>query len=72
MQGQLAAQYGIAVALKRRPEEKNGEQTWMETYLDAPQDFIAVLDAAAGAAGLSELTSGPRHSEIFVDLPSCA
>ncbi len=72
MQAQLAAQHAVAVALKRRPEEKNGEQTWMETYLAAPQDFSATLDAAAAAAGLAELTSGPRHSEIFVDLPSCA
>ena len=71
MQAGLQAQYALRVDLKRRPEEKNNEQTWMEIYLGAPSDFIATLDAAAAAAGLAELT-GARHSEIFVDLPPCA
>lgn len=72
MQAQLAAQHGIAVDLKRRPEEKNGEQTWMEIYLATSQDFMPILDAAAAASGLAEFTSGERHTEIFVDLPPCA
>lgn len=72
MQAGLSAQHGIAADLKRRPEEKNNEQTWMETYLGVSEAFTATLDAAVAAAGLTELTSGPRHAEIFVDLPPCA
>lgn len=72
MQSALLSTHGVSASLKRRPEEKNGEQTWMETYLAAPEDFLPTLDAAAVQAGLASLTSGPRHTEIFVDLPPCA
>jgi hypothetical protein len=72
MQAALSAQHKVPADLKRRPEEKNNEQTWMETYFGVPQDFAATLDAAVVVAGLAELTTGPRHAEIFVDLPPCA
>jgi hypothetical protein len=72
MQAGLAARHGVKVGLKRRPEEKSGEQTWMETYYATPQGFTAELDAAAAEAELAQHTSGPRHTEVFVDLPPCA
>ncbi|MGZ3181086.1 MAG: DUF4936 family protein [Telluria sp.] len=55
--------------LKRRPDEKDGVQTWMEVYPAIPAGFAQRLDAAAAAAGLLDLLDGPRHTEIFTDLP---
>ena len=71
MQAELAQRHAVQVALKRRPQEKDGEQTWMEIYLAAPEGFMHSLDAAAAAAGLAQ-QAGPRHTEVFVDLPPCA
>jgi hypothetical protein len=34
MQERLATQQGVRGQLKRRPEEKDGLQTWMEIYPD--------------------------------------
>ena len=50
MQSALLSTHGVSSSLKRRPEEKNGEQTWMETYHAAPEDFLVTLDAAASSA----------------------
>jgi hypothetical protein len=67
MQAALARE-GIAVQLKRRPESKDGMQTWMEVYPDVDQGFQARLDDAAAQAGLTGLIDGPRRAEIFIDL----
>jgi len=71
MQRSLAAESGVHTALKRRPEEKDGLQTWMEVYLGVPEGFENVLDAAVTREGFAGLIDGPRHTEHFVDIP-CA
>ena len=63
---------GTPGRLKRRPETRDGLQTWMEVYQDVPEDFPAVLEAAAAGAGLSDLIEGPRRAEVFMELPACA
>jgi hypothetical protein len=72
MQAGLARQYGVAGQLRRRPEAKDGMQTWMEIYLAADAQFGALLDDAARGAGLAALTEGERRAEIFTDLTPCA
>jgi hypothetical protein len=67
----MQAELGSGMVL-RRPEEKDGLQTWMEVYADAEADFCARLDAAVRATGLMQYIEGPRHLETFVELPSCA
>jgi hypothetical protein len=68
MQAALARE-GFAVQLKRRPESKDGMQTWMEVYPGVDRAFEARVDDAAAQAGLSGLIDGPRRAEVFVDLP---
>jgi hypothetical protein len=72
MQAALAPGLGVAPQLKRRPQAQDGVQTWMEVYPGATAAFPAQLDAAAAHAGLARWTAGPRHVEIFEDLPPCA
>lgn len=72
MQGKLAASSGVSPQLKRRPEARDGLQTWMEIYPVVGEGFAGQLDAAAEAAGLLALTAGARHVEAFTDLPPCA
>lgn len=69
MQAELAQRFGVRPALKRRPEEKEGLQTWMEMYPDVPESFMPALQQAALAAALP--IEGERHLEIFVELPEC-
>jgi len=71
MQAQLAAAHGVAPQLKRRPLAQDGVQTWMEVYpAVAGGAFLAALEAAAAA--LAPRIAGPRHIEVFEDLPPCA
>lgn len=73
LQSRLAAAHGVAGQLKRRPQAPDGIQTWMEVYpAVAGEGFLAVLDATVAEAGLAGWISGPRHSEVFEDLPPCA
>jgi hypothetical protein len=72
MQTALADKYGIVGALKRRPEEKEGRQTWMEVYEGVPEDFEASLKQAVTDADLPALIDGARHTEYFMDVSSCA
>lgn len=72
MQAGLAPHCGGAPGLKRRPEASAGLHTWMEVYPAVDADFTVTLDAAARHAGLAALAAGPRHSEVFMDLSSCA
>ncbi len=67
----MQARLGVASQLKRRPQAKEGLQTWMEVYPAASDDFLAALNTAVEQAGLLKLTAGPRHTEIFTDLMSC-
>lgn len=71
MQYGLAASHGVAGMLKRRPETRDGLQTWMEVYPAVPAGFVAVLDDAVAQAGLAALAEGPRHTEVFTDLEPC-
>lgn len=72
MQADLHAGQGVAGQLKRRPEAKDGLQTWMEIYPATTDGFDAALVAAVRDASLAELIAGNRHTEIFTDLPTCA
>ena len=62
---------GVRVALKRRPEDKDGLQTWMEVYPGVTEGFDAVLARVVDDAGIQPHLAGPRRLEIFTDLP-CA
>lgn len=72
LQAKLAAGSGVSPQLKRRPESRDGLQTWMEIYPVVGEGFAEQLAAAAGEAGLLSLTAGGRHVETFMDLPPCA
>jgi len=75
LQAALGTRHGVAAALKRRPGERDGCQTWMEIYPDAPPGFEAMLAQAVQDSGIAELITGGvggRHTEIFVDLEACA
>ena len=72
MQEDLMRECGIVAAIKRRPEEEDGHQTWMEIYLAVEKDFGAILKRAEDAAELNSLISGERHTELFLDLSLCA
>jgi hypothetical protein len=76
LQAQLAAAHGVAPQLKRRPCNADGGpdslQTWMEVYPAATAGFADTLAQAADASDLALLIEGPRHTEVFMDIPSCA
>jgi hypothetical protein len=72
MQERLHGEHHVAGQLKRRPEAKDGLQTWMEIYPAATAGFESALGVAAQDAALSELIAGARHTEIFTDLDTCA
>lgn len=72
MQRCLSEEYGIVTGLKRRPQEKDGCQTWMETYLAVPPGFEAALEEAVIREGLCALIDGQRNTEHFVDVSPCA
>ncbi|EKU79767.1 MULTISPECIES: DUF4936 family protein [Massilia] len=71
MARRLEQDAGVRVALKRRPEDKDGLQTWMEVYPGVTEGFEAVLAQVVDDAGISPYLAGPRRLEIFTDLP-CA
>lgn len=72
MQSLLKTHYPVAVALKRRPEAKDGRHTWMEVYVDVPNGFETDLAAAVNTAAVAELIDGDRHIELFLDITACA
>ncbi len=76
VQAMLLARLGIAGALKRRPGEQDGLQTWMEIYQDIlPTDadaFNRTLARALEDSGAAELIRGERHVEQFEDVAPCA
>jgi hypothetical protein len=71
MQAALTLRHRVAGQLKRRPQAKDGLQTWMEVYPAVAGDFEAALGEAAREADLATL-AGPRHTEVFMDLMTCA
>lgn len=54
--------------IKRRPDEKDGLQTWMEVYTCTSSDFAERLAHAALEAGVHQYIEGDRHTEVFMDL----
>lgn len=72
MQSELQGHDTVNAALKRRPDVQDGMHTWMEVYLATTPDFEARLAQAVIANGLPAFIQGPRHTEQFVDLSSCA
>jgi hypothetical protein len=72
MQAEIGAHTGVYGDVKRRPEAKDGVQTWMESYLATPAGFEAALAAAVQEACILSLIDGARHTEIFTDLQACA
>jgi hypothetical protein len=71
MQHNLARDWNIVTALKRRPEEKDGMQTWMEVYLAVDENFAAQLNQAVAVNELSPWIAGKRHTEQFLDVSLC-
>ncbi len=72
MQAALREKWPVSTALKRRPELKDGCETWMEIYAQVPDDFPSALELAVNQAQVLEHTEGHRHIETFVDIAACA
>lgn len=72
MQAALARQRGVTGQLKRRPESREGLQTWMEVYPATDEGFAGMLAAAVEQAGVPALIAGARHVEVFMDMLPCA
>lgn len=72
MQMALTQRCGVTAALKRRPEPRDGRHTWMETYLNIPDNFDAILAQAIAQSEVASLIDGERHTEYFLDATSCA
>lgn len=72
LQAELARQYGVSAALKRRPDAKDGRHTWMETYLNIPEGFDAILSQAVSQSQVATLIDDERHTEYFLDITTCA
>lgn len=70
LQARLCAELpGLSARLLRRPDLRDGLQTWMEVYAlpvaaDAPALAAAIEQVATGA--LAPWLTGPRHVEYFV------
>ncbi|MEC5217091.1 hypothetical protein RCH09_002048 [Actimicrobium sp. GrIS 1.19] len=72
LQQQLAAAYDIVPQRKRRVDQSDGVQTWMEIYPAVPPGFDRVIAQAAAEHGLTALAQGERHVEYFSELTPCA
>ena len=72
LQARVAREHNVRPQLKRRPEARDGLQTWMEVYPGVGADFPARLDTVADGAEIAGLIAGPRRAEIFTDLTPCA
>lgn len=72
MQAELGALTGVYGEIKRRPDSRDGLQTWMEIYAGTGDGFDTALSAAESDAALSELIEGERRTEVFMDLSPCA
>ncbi|MBV7534642.1 DUF4936 family protein [Duganella sp. sic0402] len=72
MQAGLTQRHGVVCQLKRRPETREGLQTWMEVYSSTPEGFAAILQQAVAQSGVDQYTTGLRHTEVFMDIVPCA
>lgn len=63
---------GLVARLLRRPEERNGLLTWMETYSIEPMAHSCRIDdelqrqIESHAQCLNGLIDGARHTEVFL------
>jgi hypothetical protein len=64
------APQGVSVAFSRRPEERSGIVTWMETFVVTSSANVHQIseqvEASARASGLANLARGGRVIEFFV------
>lgn len=72
-QAQLIVCYPwLRARLLRRPEETDGEQTWMESYATDPQREPAGIseelqaEIARRAGATADWVRGSRHTEVFL------
>ena len=72
LQHNLHEQFAVSCSLKRRPHARDGLDTWMEVYLDVPEDFEQGLARELLMEQVQELIDGERHVEHFLDVLSCA
>lgn len=73
MQSRLChAHAGLSARLLCRPDPREGQQTWMETYrLPVGADAVSLAAAIEQAAQpLQARLAGPRHVEHFVECAS--
>lgn len=61
-------QLGLTAEFQKRPNDKDGVETWMEIYRDIPQNFEETLARAVSASGLATYIIGDRHHEYFVTI----
>lgn len=56
--------------LMQRPDaDADGRQTWMEIYAGWDEKWAQTLERALIDSGLAPLIEGPRHPELFIDIP---
>jgi len=72
MHSHLQRATGIHCSLKKRLSEDGEQNTWMEVYLAAPDNFEMLLAQEVLAVRLGELIVGERHMEYFMDVTTCA
>jgi hypothetical protein len=57
--------------LMQRPDaDAEGRQTWMEIYACWDDKWAPTIERSLVDCGLAALIEGPRHSELFIDIPS--
>lgn len=59
---------GFNVRFQRRPEVKDGLQTWMEVYENVPDHFEELIAAVVAESGLNEYIVGARYYERFLEI----
>lgn len=70
MVGLIEAQGLERPQVMRRPEaDAEGRQTWMEIYTSWDEGSAHIIERALVDSGLGALIEGPRHPELFIDLP---
>jgi len=72
MQALLRRDYEVSGEVKRRMHEQGAQHTWMEIYLDPPENFEHILETAVHTLNLGELIEGERRIEKFGDPTLCA
>lgn len=65
---QSIANMGFSVQFQRRPETKDGLQTWMEIYSNVPDHFDQMIAAVVSESGLQAFVVGARHHEYFIEV----